>query len=262
MDSTNKQKEKRDYSLNSVRNALRLLKCFTMDEPEKKVTDLAKDMNLSKSTVSRLLQTLASEGFISKNPETQKYRLGLSVLCLSGVVISNLELHREAMPVLRKLVDQVEETAHIAVLEDMDIIYLQKIECTHPVRILTHIGRKNPAHCTSAGKLLLAYQDPNVVKEKITAGLTAYTEKTITSPEKFLTHLALIRKNGYAVSVEEFRPGIVSVAAPIRDYTKQVIACVNIVGPIQRIQPQTINKYVKHVVNAGKEISERLGYKV
>lgn len=232
-----------------------------MDEPEKKVTDLAKDMNLSKSTISRLLQTLASEGFVSKDPETQKYRLGLSVLCLSGVVVSNLELHREAQPVLRKLVDLVEETAHIAVLEDMDVIYLQKIECTHPVRILTHIGRKNPAHCTSSGKLLLAYQDPNIVQERIASGLTAYTDKTITSPKEFMSHLARIRENGYAISIEEFREGIVSVAAPIRDYTNQVIASVNIVGPIQRLQPQSIHKYVKHVVNAGKEISERLGYR-
>lgn len=251
--------KKKDYTLSSVKNALRILRSFSMDDPEKKITDLATSLDLGKSTVSRLMSTLASEGFVEKNSENQRYRLGLSILSLASVCTSNLEIHKEAIPVLQKLVENTGETSHLAVLDGLDVIYLHKVESKHQVRAFTHIGKKNPAYCTSSGKILLAYNDEQLLENTIKVGLTPYTENTITDPDKLKKTLEDVRTVGYAISIEEISEGVVSIAAPVRDYTGQVIASVNIVGPIQRVNNHSIPTHVKKVVKAGKEISERLG---
>src|SRR5699024_7191554 len=145
--------------LTSVKNALQILNYFSIDEPEKAVGELAVELGLAKSTVSRLMTTLASEGFVTRVPNSRKYRLGVSILALSDILTSNLEVAKETDPVVNKLVNDIGETTHIAILDGTDTIYVHKEECTHAVRILTYLGKKNPAYCTSSGKVLLAYGD-------------------------------------------------------------------------------------------------------
>ncbi|GCL73042.1 MULTISPECIES: IclR family transcriptional regulator [Paenibacillus] len=250
-----------DYVLSSVKNALRILNSFSLDEPEKKVTDLAKSLGLGKSTVSRLLSTLASEGFVTKDHETQKYRLGLSILNLNTIVTSNLEVERESLPVLQKLVDDIQETCHIAVLDGTDVIYIKKVECKHPIQILTHIGRRNPAYCTSSGRVLLAYQDEQVVRRILGGELKAYTTKTNTDPETILNLIKKAREQGYTVSVEELREGVTSISAPIRDYTNQVVNTLTVIGPTHRMNPANLKGYIHKIISAANEISVRLGYR-
>ncbi|WP_156288909.1 IclR family transcriptional regulator [Oceanobacillus salinisoli] len=246
--------------LSSVKNALRILKSFSTFEPTKKVSELAEQLGLAKSTVSRLLSTLASEGFVIKDEKTSEYRLGLSVLTLGGIVTNNLEIHNEAAPVLYKLVNDTGETAHLAIMDGLDTIYIHKEECNHPVRILTHLGRRNPSYCTSSGKVLLAFNDSSIVEEVIEKGLVAYTENSITDPNRLREELETIRKQGYAVSTEELTEGTKSVAAPIRDYTGKVVSAITVVGPIQRMKDYKIPDIAKKVIKAGKDASERLGY--
>ncbi|WP_077328509.1 IclR family transcriptional regulator [Virgibacillus siamensis] len=246
--------------LSSVKNALRILKSYSTFESSKKVGELAESLGLAKSTVSRLLSTLASEGFVQKDPQTNGYRLGLSVLTLGGIVINNLEIHSEAAPVLNKLVNDTGETAHLSILDGLDNIYIHKEECTHPVRILTHVGRRNPAYCTSSGKVLLAFADEEIVEEIIDRGLVAYTKNSITNPEKLRSELKIIHEQGYAVSTEELTEGTKSVAAPIRDYTGKIVSAITVVGPIQRMTDHKIPDIAKKVIEAGNEASERLGY--
>lgn len=250
-----------DYLLSSVKNSLRILKSFSMDEPEKKVTDLAKTLGLGKSTVSRLLTTLASEGFVTKDQQSQKYRLGLSILNLNTIVSSNLEIGRESQPVLQKLVDETQETCHIAVLDGTDVIYINKIEGKHPVQILTHIGRRNPAYCTSSGRILLAYEDEQTLQRALEGELKAYTDKTITDPESIRSEIKKAKGQGYSISIEQLRVGVVSISAPIRDYTDHVVNTVTIVGPAQRLNPSNLNIYIHKVIHAANEISARLGYR-
>ncbi|UJL45600.1 IclR family transcriptional regulator [Virgibacillus sp. NKC19-16] len=246
--------------LSSVTNALRILKSFSTFEPTKKVSELAESLGLAKSTVSRLLTTLASEGFVIKDEKTQAYRLGISVLTLAGIVTNNLDIHKEAAPVLHKLVNDTGETAHLAVMDGLDTIYIHKEECYHPVRILTHIGRRNPSYCTSSGKVLLAFSGDNVVEDIINQGLVSYTENSITDPNVLRKELDMIREKNYAVSTEELTEGTKSVAAPIRDYTGKVVSAITVVGPIQRMKNYKIRDIAKKVTHAAKEASERLGY--
>src|SRR3954468_994957 len=232
-----------DNYLSSVKNALRILNSFTMDEPEKKVSDISSSLGLNKSTVSRTMATLASEGFVFKDPETKKYRLGFSILTLSGIINSNMDIVRESQPILNKLVETLGETAHISIFDHLEVIYLQKVECNHPVRFLTHVGKRNPPYCTSSGKVLLAYSNEDVINQVIEKGLTKFTKNTITSPQKLRTHLKQIKEDGFANSIEEILDSVTSIAAPIYDYKGQVIAALSVVGPKQRIQSQKIPSY-------------------
>lgn len=259
MDSDEKKQD--NQYLSSVKNALRILKSFTMDDPEKKVSDLSLSLGLNKSTVSRTMATLASEGFVYKNPETKKYRLGFSILSLSSVVNSSIDVYQESQPVLMKLVDAIGETAHISVLDKLEVVYLSKVECNHPVRFLTHVGKHNPPYSTSSGKVLLAYSGEELIEQVIEKGLQKFTKHTITDPQKLRTSLQQIRENGFAFSIEEFTEGVTSVAAPIFDYKGNIIAALSIVGPIQRIQPHKISGYAKKTIQAGLEISRRMGYR-
>lgn len=246
--------------LSSLQNALHILRSYSLDNPLQGITDISNNLGLGKSTVHRLVTTLANEGFLVKDKETQKYRLGYSVLALSGVVTSNLDIYNESLPIVRALVNKVDETAHIGVLDDHHIIYLLKVECNHLVRFLTHVGRRNPLHCTSSGKVMLAYQSPEYIENYINNGLKRFTKSTITDPKLLLKTLEEIRENGYATSYEELLEGVHSVAAPIRDYTGRVVSAITAVGPKQRITLAKIPFFAKHVMEAGHEISMKMGY--
>ncbi|WP_102271742.1 IclR family transcriptional regulator [Cytobacillus massiliigabonensis] len=249
-----------DNHLSSVKNALRILRSFSMDEPEKKISELAESLGLNKSTVSRTMSTLASEGFVFKDPDSKKYRLGLSLLSLGGIVNSQMDIYRESHPVLNRLVQEVGETAHIAVLDNHEVIYLQKVECNHPVKVLTHIGKRNPPYSTSSGKTLLAYAKEEIIEAVIERGLQRFTRNTIVDPKKLVTHLKHIREKGFAFSIEEFHEGVNSIAAPVYDYQGKVIAALAIVGPKQRIQPSKMPALSKKVISAANDISSRMGY--
>lgn len=246
--------------LASVQNSMRLLKCFTEIKPIWKVTDLAKELGLAKRTISRIIATLVAEGFVVQVEEASSYRLGLAVLTLGGVVTSNLEILEEAAPVLNRIVYETGETAHLAILDGLDTIYIKKEVSLHHAPIATHVGRRNPSYATSSGKVLLAYSDKSVVDAVIENGLKKWCKNTITNAEQLRFILDKTRDQGYAVTLEELTDGINSVAAPIRDYRGKVVSSVSIVGPITRMKPHKLPDYIRSVVNAANEASERLGY--
>ncbi|RSK53772.1 IclR family transcriptional regulator [Bacillus canaveralius] len=248
-----------DFQLSSVNNALRLLHCFSIDEPEKKVTELASTLGLAKSTVSRLLSTLANQGFVSKDLETQKYRLGLSILQLNTVITSNLKISRESQQILQNLVNEVGETAHTAALDGSNVVYLSRVECKHPVQILSHVGRRNPLHCTSSGKVILAHQDEMFIENYLENGLSKFTKNTITDPLEFREALRKIKQQGHAVSIEEFNEGVTSIAAPVRDFSGRTIYAVCVIGPVHRFDVHN-QSLIYNVTSAAEEISKNLGY--
>jgi DNA-binding IclR family transcriptional regulator len=242
-----------------VKNGLRILRLYTMERPEWGVTEIAGSLGLNKSTASRLIGDLCKEGYLEKNSATGKYRLGLSLLTLSGVVQSTLEIAREAMDTLERLVDTLQETAHVSILENANVTYLCKVDCKHPVRLMSHVGKLNPACCTSSGKILLAELSEQEVRELYANGLPKMGPQSVETIEELLEDLRTVREQGYAVCIDEMHEDSVSIGAPIRDYTGRVIASVSIVGPRQRITAAKIPEFAKAVVEAGKEISRKLG---
>ena len=173
-----------------------------------------------------------------------------------------MDVYRESITALNKLVESTGETSHISIMDNLNVMYLHKVECNHPVRVLTHVGRRNPLYCTSSGKILLAYsKEQNLLEKIIEQGLVKFTQNTIADPKQLIEHLDEVKKNGYAYTGEEYTVGVSSIAAPVYDYLGNVIAALAIVGPKQRIQSQKINSLAKRVISAADEISYRMGYR-
>ncbi len=244
--------------LQSVQNGLRILQLFTSESPVWRLTEIANKLQLNKSTVSRLVTDLVAEGFLQK--EQKKYSLGFSLLSMSGVITSHLEIHRESKDILKKLVADLGETAHIAVLEGKEITYVHKIECRNPVRLLSSIGKKNPVSCTSAGKVLLAFKSNDMIDSLIEAGLQQMGPNSVTDSDQLKDQLIQIKEQGYSICINEMHENVVSIAASVRDYTGDVVAAVSVVGTGERIHDQKINQFVEAIIEAAKEVSIRLGY--
>lgn len=244
--------------LQSVQNGLLILKVFSKEQPVWGITDISKELQLPKSTVSRLVGDLIKERYLQK--VGSKYRLGLLVLSLAGVNMSNLEIHREAFEPLKSLVSKIDESAHISMLEGIHLIYLLKVECKQRIRLLSHVGQYRPPSCSSSGKLLLAYQPIEMIDKVIQNGLPKRGPNSVTDPDQLLDELITIKQNGYCVCIDEMHDDVVSIASPIRDYTGRVIASVSIAGPRQRIHKEYIPRFIDEIVKTGNEISHRLGY--
>jgi len=251
---------KKDYTLHSVINAMRILRLFTPQRPELGVTEIAKALGLSKSTVHFLITTLTKEELLEKTPDS-KYKLGLVFLRLSGIIEEQMEIHRESLPVLIKLRDEFDENAYIGILEQNKVAYLQKAESRKPAIVLSQIGNRNPAFCTGTGKAILAYQKEELIAE-IAADLPSYNlgPNAIRDPALFKRHLQEVKQQGYAVCIDEIDIGIASIGVPVRNYTGKVVAAVSIVGPTERIQSKDMSLMIRKLKEAGREISAKLGY--
>jgi DNA-binding IclR family transcriptional regulator len=152
------------------------------------------------------------------------------------------------------------ESVQLAVLDHMSVLYINKMESSKAVRMSSSVGSRAPAHCTSAGKALLAYQPPEVVNQLIAGGLKAYTASSITSAEGLRAELAAVRSRGYAIDDEESEVGLRGVAAPIRNHSGVVVAAIGMAAPVQRMSKKLMQGCVPSVTGAAETISRRLGY--
>lgn len=247
----------RQEPISSMRNALRLLNMFSMDEPELTLKELAEKLEVGISTAHRLTATLIEEGFIIRDPASRKFRLAASILAMGHTILSSNELCRVATPVLEQLARESGETAHLAIIKGDRVIYLQKVDSSHPVHLLSHIGRQNPVHCTSSGQVILAFQPDDEIKRMIDMGLPRYTSNTVTSPEQYKQKLETIRNQGYAISIEELHAGVSSIAAPVKNRLGKVIASVSIAGPTSRIHSAKEKRLIQLVIEAANEVSKQ-----
>lgn len=252
-------KSKNHPYLSTVKNALRILNSFTLETPEKRVSELAVELGIGKSTISRLLSTLASEGYVIKDSDNQTYRLGLKILELNSIVSTQLEINRAARSVIKNLVKETGEAAAIAILED-EVVDIEQIEGTHPEPILTYIGSRSPVHCTGSGKLLLAYHEQANLCHVLERGLTPYTPNTATDPDVLRKQLAGIRESGFSYCESEHLEDVASFSAPIRNYSNIVVAALTLIGPLPRMQKHSFTGLKSKVIKAAKEISRNLGY--
>lgn len=247
-------------TLSSVSKALRILKAYDTENSVWRVGELAKELSFSKSTVSRLIQTLVDEDFLEEDTEGPGYRLGRALLSLGGHYVSDSELYQEVAPVLNKLVLETGESAHIAVKNKHRVLYLNKQIGPYYSDIQTQTGAINPAHATSSGKVLLAYSPEETIDVILNDNLEAYTEHTLTNPIKLKKDFEQIRKQGYSVSMEELAIGNYSIAAPVYNYENEVVCAITIVGPVVRLTDQKLERFTRLIIRSAREASERLGY--
>ncbi|MET1122741.1 IclR family transcriptional regulator [Priestia megaterium] len=225
------------------------------------ITDICKALDLNKTTVYRLLSTLMNNGYIEQVKGSNKYRCTFKLFEMGNKRIQDLDLLEEAKPALEKLADLTKETVHLVVEEGTEIVYIHKVESTNTIRMHTWVGKKNPMYRTAVGKAILAFSD----KEKAIdiwnkSEIVQNTPYTITNINDFLEQLVLVRKNGYAIDNEETEIGIRCVAAPILDFSKNVIGALSISIPTIRFPENEIEIYGNHVKKCSEVISKKLGY--
>lgn len=248
--------------LQTLQKAGELLALFDRDHTEWGVREAAAKLKIAKSSAHDLMSSLAKLGFLNRTDEN-RYRLGWRLVTLSETLLATTELRKEARPVMEDLAGQYQETIHLAVLDDTQAVYVDKLEGRQAVRVeLTSLGARLYAHCSALGKVLLANRSEEEVKRIIhVAGLPRFTENTIIDEEDLLQALAKIRKQGYAYDMEEILLDLCCVGAPIRNHTGQVIAAISMSVPAYRFR-RAQTEYRNAVVRAGRLISKRLGYYV
>lgn len=219
------------------------------------VTELADVLGVDKGSASRLVSTLASYGYAEKDAITRRFRLGPQVLALSRSLLSHLPLREAAKPFLHQLVAASRECAHVGILSQGRVLYIDQVESQAALRVNAEVGMMAPLHCTALGKVLLAFNHL-----PLDFSLDSFTENSITAPDALRKQLETIRRQGYALDDEEFDLGVRCIAAPIYDFREKVIGSIGISGPTARITPQNIDQYIKHVLTISEALSEKMRF--
>jgi IclR family transcriptional regulator, KDG regulon repressor len=257
------RRDKSNYIIQSVAHSLDVLEQFSGDAEELGVTELSKRLKLHKNNVFRLLATLESRGYIEQNRATENYRLGIRCLQLGQSYVQHMGLLRQARPIMTDLVRQARETTYLAVLRRGSVVPVEVVEADRPVRIVSQLGEALPLHSTAAGKAYLAFEPEEDVRALLPDGLPRFTERTIVDRQALLQQLRGVAAAGYAVDVGEHIEDIHAVAAPVRDYARNVVGVLTVVAPAFRLTPERVEKEVAPlVVKAGRELSSRLGFDV
>lgn len=223
---------------------------------------MAKELGFSKNNVFRLLATFQERGYVEQNPKTENYRLGLKVFEMAQVYLHKSGLVRHARPVLLDMVSKCNESAYISILSQGEVVYLDLVEGRQVVKLIARVGRRLPSYCTAAGKIQLAYQSEDDLERLFKdRPLERHTPTTVADFGSLLEELASCAERGYAIDNQEYEDEVKCVAAPVRDYTRRVVAGVSIAGPSYRMDDVRIREeLVPLSVRAAEAISGKLGY--
>jgi IclR family transcriptional regulator, KDG regulon repressor len=246
--------------LSSVANSIRLLTSFSGDEDEIAITTLAHRLGLAKSTVHRLASTLTAAGFLEQNRDTGRYRLGVALFELGALVRRRMDVANEARPHLRELLEKTGETVQLGIVDHYSVLYVYEMESRRAIRMAAAVGARAPLHCTAVGKVLLAFQPADYIKETLDRGLTAFTEKTVARRDAVLELLEDVRSRDYAIDDEESESGLRAIAAPVRNQNGLVIAALGVAAPVQRMNKKVMQTTVPTVIAIAQAVSARLGY--
>jgi len=250
------------YNIRAVDRGLLVLSVLSDGKP-RTLTDLSEEIALNSSTTFRLLATLTYHNYVERDEQTGEYRLGLACLELARAYHAGNTIRRAALPQLERLRDDSTETVHLGVLNKMEVVYLEKLHGLHAVGLMTsRVGGRSPAYCTGLGKALLAYADPQKVREYFGQNdLTRYTNTTIQNLDELMTDLEQIRRQGYAFDQGEHEAEVRCVAVPIFDANGQTVAALSVSGPQGRLDPLDGKpELIERTREAARAISARLAY--
>jgi DNA-binding IclR family transcriptional regulator len=245
----------------SVERAIAILRSFSIEKPERGVAEIGRELGLHKSTVSRLMTALEQAGLLARDPVSKRYRLGVGLIGLAAQVVSHMDVREVARPFLRQLAEDCQESVNLVVLDGPQVVNLdQFIPPKRQVKNIGRAGRRMCAHCTAAGKVLLAYLDEEELAHILALGLAKFTSSTITDPAELRQELERVREQGYAAVEEELEKGLNAVAAPIYDHTGQVVAAAGVSGPAYRLRADIFPQLAAQLRQITARISALLGY--
>jgi DNA-binding IclR family transcriptional regulator len=234
--------------------AFALLDQLTQSDGPRGVSELARALGLVKSNVHRLLGTLVALGYARRHGDGA-YEATLKTWEVGVRVLNRIDLKRVARPYLAALAAHTDETVHLTQISGTEIVYIDKIESSHPVREFTRIGDRAPVHCTATGKVMLAFG----AGAALSGRLRRFTRYTIGDSRALAVELQRIRRLGYAFNFGEYGAHVNGIAAPIADHGGEVVAALAVSGPGERLKPPTLKAFVPMVVHAAMGISGELG---
>ncbi|WP_456276616.1 IclR family transcriptional regulator [Bacillus sp. AK128] len=249
-------------NVQSLERALTLLNVLS-DYPDGiQITTLSEIVGLSKSTTHRLLATLLNMNYVIKDEVSEKYKLGYQLIYLSRNILSNLNVIEVAKPFLEKLSQKINETIHLCIEDNGEVIYVDKIESNQTIRMYSRIGSRAPMYCTGVGKILLSDMTRARYEEVVSRmEFVPKTAKTIISKQELDEEIERVRYQGYALDNIENEEGIRCISAPIRNFQGKIIASFSISGPSNRITMERVqDELIREIRDTSAEISRHLGY--
>lgn len=245
----------------STLKALRIIEYLSArhNEPAR-LSDIARALEMNICTATRFLASLRQEGYVAQNASTQKYTLTAKLCSLANSVRDSLDIPSLAGPYLKELCTHFDESTCLAVEKEMEVVYTATVRNPSSVlRSTQRIGNRAPMHCTGVGKLLLLDKDSSYIDGLIAVKkLTPFTDKTITTRERLLRELSLIRQRGYSIDDGECELGVKCIAVPIYDSTNRIIAAMSVTGPENRISRLT-ERDIAYIRDSATALSEELG---
>jgi IclR family acetate operon transcriptional repressor len=218
--------------------------------------ELARRLEISASTVSRLLATLAAGGLVEHRPESGRYRLGPGLLRLGNAALAHLDLREAARPQLIMLSEETGETVTLSAPGERDAVTVDFVQSPASVQSVARVGRPSVAHATAAGKVLLAFGGRRLPPPP----LEAFTERTITDPDRLAAEVDLAREQGYAQAAGEREEDLNAIAAPVLDHRGELAAIVGVQGPASRFDPTAMRAALPALLARADAISEALGW--
>jgi IclR family KDG regulon transcriptional repressor len=255
-------RETRTYRVQSLERALDVLDCFSFQDRELTLSDIAHKTGMNKATTKRLVFNFTSRGYLHQDPATKRYRLGMRLFELGGIVFSSFSLRKASSYPMSSLQNLTGATVLLGVKMDDQLVYVDKREGQGVIRISSDIGWRRPLHYGMLGMVLMSFMEPKEIKTILKkAPLQPYTPRAITDEDAFSLRLEMIRKQGYILEKGEAVEGLIGIAAPIRDYSRQVIAALGVAltsnSPMAK---EDLDKMITLVVKACDDISGELGY--
>jgi DNA-binding IclR family transcriptional regulator len=243
----------------AVERALNILENVAQRRDGLTNSEISRKLAIPKSSASYILRTLEKRGYLRREDETGRYKLGLKILSLGGDAQSNLDIADVALPFMRSLGERVHLTVHLAVLDQGEAVYIEKVEAPGFFKVNTWVGRRMYLHSTSVGKALLAglpkQETEAIVRQQ---GMKKRTPKTITTVSRLLADLEVVREQGYAVDDEENSTGARCLGAPIVDAAGNVTAALGVSGTLTQVDEENLPKIAEVLKETARRISRQL----
>ena len=246
-------------TLNDLTRILLLFNTFQSEE--RSVMEISKNLNMLPSKVSRMLGTIEKEGFLERNPETNKYRLGIRFFELGMVYAFHFPLRRIIRPHLEQMAKELNLTTSCAILRNTNVVVVDRIQNMNIDLLAYRIGLNLPIHTTSVGKVLLAYL-PEEEQDRIleSVNLAKHTDATILDKKLIKENLKLVKERGYSTDEGETHEELNCIAAPIKNREGNVVAAINLMDEKSRTSAQKLFQYAPYLKEKALFVSRQLGY--
>ena len=219
------------------------------------------ERTLSRSSTHCLLVTLERCGYLERNEQTHRYMFGLKFFSLANLAISKIKIREVATPFLRHLAETSHMTAHLAILEQGEVVIVEKFDSVGSLKVATWIGKRMDMHCTGVGKAAIAYLPEEELDSLIhKRGLPRHNENTVVSARRLKLQLAEKRKVGYSVEYEEDEVGLCCIGAPVFDHTENVVGAISLAGTIVQTTPDTLTSLAEKVKKSALAISSAMRF--